>query len=409
VSHISLLKSIALFEGLEESDLNKISQVVKERAAPKGTVLFKEGDLGDSFYLIKSGGVEILKKENGEEKVVNTIEAGDKNNFFGEMALIEGAPRSATLRTSKDSELLVISKTDFDMLLRLNSFIALRIMTALSKRLRATGPEKPVDEKLAKVISLFSPKSGAGKSVLAANLAAGLTKVGGEKVLIIDLELQFGDMAFMLGLNPKRTIADLIEHQTDKPDVLKEYLVQHPLGFSILAAPFKPEQSETISSSNLRTILESVRKHFDWIILDLHSFFQDLTINAMDLADYIFLVLLPNMNHIKNMHVCLKVMENLKYSPDKIKLIMNREGSPNARGREEIANALKHKVDFGVRDDSNAICQLFEKQKTVFEFDSESRYRTDLLKIMENITGKTFNSGSQGDGLLGKLKGFFGS
>ncbi|HNW33561.1 MAG TPA: cyclic nucleotide-binding domain-containing protein [Candidatus Ozemobacteraceae bacterium] len=406
---ISLLKSIALFEGLEESDLNKISQVVKERTAPKGTVLFKEGDIGDSFYLIKSGGVEILKKENGEEKVVNTIEAGDKNNFFGEMALIEGVSRSATLRASKDSELLVISKTDFDMLLRLNSFIALRIMTALSKRLRATGPEKPVDEKLAKIITLFSPKSGAGKSVLAANLAAGLTKAGGEKVLIIDLELQFGDMAFMLGLNPRRTIADLVEHQADKPDVLNEYLVRHPLGFSVLAAPFKPEQSEMITSSHLRTILDSVRKHFDWIILDLHSFFQDLTINSMDLADYILLVLLPNMNHIKNMHVCLKVMENLKYPPEKIKLLMNREGSPNARSREEITNALKHKVDFGIHDDANAVCQLFDKQKTVFEFDGESPYRADLLKLMESITGKTYKSENAGGGLLGKLKGFFGS
>lgn len=408
MSHISLLKSIALFEGLEESDLNKISEVVKERAAPKGTVLFKEGDIGDSFYLIKEGGVEILKKEGGEEKVVNTIEAGDKNNFFGEMALIEGAPRSATLRTSKDSTLLVISKSDFDMLLRLNSFISLRIMTALSRRLRSTGAEKPVEEKLARVISLFSPKSGAGKSVLAANLASGLTKISGEKVLVIDLELQFGDMAFMLGLNPKRTIADLIEHQTDKLDVLKEYLVQHPVGFSVLAAPIKPEQSEMISSSHLRTILEAVRKHFDWVILDLHSFFQDLTINAMDIAEYIFMVMLPNMNHIKNMHICLKVMENLKYTPEKIKLILNREGCQGSRTRDEIGNALKHKVDFALRDDGGAVGRLIDQQKTIFESEEDSAYRTDLLKIMESLTGKTFKDPAA-SGLMGKLKGFFGS
>lgn len=408
MSHISLLKSIALFEGLEESDLNKISEVVKERAFPKGTVLFKEGDIGDAFYLIKEGAVEILKKENGEDKVVNTIEAGDKNNFFGEMALIEGAPRSATIRTSKLSTLLVISKTDFDMLLRLNSFISLRIMTALSRRLRSTGAEKPVEEKLARIVTLFSPKSGAGKSVLAANLASGLSKLAGEKVLIIDLELQFGDMAFMLGLNPKRTIADLVEHQTDKLDVLKEYLVQHPAGFSVLAAPIKPEQSEMISSSHLRSILDGVRKHFDWIILDLHSFFQDLTINAMDIAEYIFMVMLPNMNHIKNMHICLKVMENLKYSPEKIKLTLNREGCQGARTRTEIENALKHKIDFGIHDDGGAVSRLIDKQKTLFETDEDSPYRADVLQIMESLTGKTFKNPAAG-GLMGKLKGLFGS
>jgi len=408
VSHISLLKSIALFEGLEESDLNKIAQVVKERPAPKGSVLFKEGDIGDAFYLLKSGGVEIIKKENGEEKVVNTIEAGDKNNFFGEMALIEGAPRSATLRTSKDSELLVISKTDFDMLLRLNSFIALRIMTALSKRLRSTGPDKPAEEKLAKVVSLFSPKSGAGKSVLAANLAAGLSKAGGEKVLVIDLELQFGDMAFMLGLNQKRTIADLVEHPTDNVEVLKDYLVQHPTGFSVLAAPVKPEQSETINSNHLRGILDKFRKQFDWIILDLHSFFQDLTINAMDISDYIFMVMLPNANHIKNMHICLKVMENLKYPTEKIKLVVNRESCPGAISVTEVGNVLKHKVDFAIHDDGGAVSRLIDNRKTVFETDESSTYRTDLVKVMESITGKTFKDQGSG-GLLGKLKGLFGS
>jgi len=408
VSHISLLKSIALFEGLEESDLNKIAQVVKERPAPKGSVLFKEGDIGDAFYLLKSGGVEIIKKENGEEKVVNTIEAGDKNNFFGEMALIEGAPRSATLRTNKDSELLVISKTDFDMLLRLNSFIALRIMTALSKRLRSAGPDKPAEEKLAKVVSLFSPKSGAGKSVLAANLAAGLSKAGGEKVLVVDLELQFGDMAFMLGLNQKRTIADLVEHPTDNVEVLKDYLVQHPTGFSVLAAPVKPEQSETINSNHLRGILDKFRKQFDWIILDLHSFFQDLTINAMDISDYIFMVMLPNANHIKNMHICLKVMENLKYPPEKIKLVINRESCPGAIPVAEVGNVLKHKVDFSIHDDGGAVSRLIDNRKTVFETDESSSYRTDVLKVMESITGKTFKDQGAG-GFLGKLKGLFGS
>lgn len=408
MSHISLLKSIALFEGLEESDLKKISEVVKERSFPKGTVLFKEGDIGDAFYLIKEGVVEILKKENGEDKVVNTIKAGDKNNFFGEMALIEGAPRSATIRTSDICTLLVISKTDFDMLLRLNSFISLRIMTALSRRLRSTAGDKPVEEKHAKIISLFSPKSGAGKSVLAANLASGLTKVAGEKVLVVDLELQFGDMAFMLGLNQKRTIADLVDNPTDNIDVLKDYFVQHPTGFSVLAAPVKPEQSEMINSSHLRSLLVIVRKHFDWVILDLHSFFQDLTINAMDISDYIFMVMLPNANHIKNMHICLKVMDNLKYPTDKIKLIVNREGSTGAIPTAEVGNVLKHKVDFTIHDDGGAVSRLIDNRKTIYETDDTSVYRADLLKLMEAVSGRTLTDAGSG-GFLGKLKGLFGS
>jgi len=407
VININLLKDIALFEGLEESDLKKISGVVKEKVAPKGTVLFKEGDIGDAFYLLQQGAVEILKNEGGKEKLVYTIDEKDPNDFFGELALCGGAPRNATVRTTKDSTLLVISKSDFDMLLRLNSFIALRIMTALSKRLRSESRDASVEAKRGKAIVVFSPKSGSGKTIFATNLAAGLSKIAGAKVLLIDLDLQFGDLAFNLAMKVKRTIADLVENPTDKFEVLKEYIIEHKTGFAVLPAPLKPEQSETITSAHLRALVDVVRKHFDFIIIDTHSLFQDLTINAMDLADFIHLIMIPNMNHIKNMHLCLKVMENLKYAPEKIKLILNREGCQYGRTKEEIEAGLKRKVDFTLKDDWKQVCELLDHQKTLYELDSDSTYRDDLFPILEAVTGKKFED--RGKGLIGKIKGWFAS
>lgn len=402
-----MLKNFQLFQGLEESDLNKISQVTKERACPKGTVLFKEGDVGDAFYLIIEGGVEIVKTEKGQDKVIGNIESNSATNFFGEMALIAGAPRNATLRTSKESKFLVIEKSNFDMMLRLNSFIALRIMSALSQRFRAASGESAAEEKRGKVLAVFSPKSGSGKSAFSTNLATGLAKAG-TKVLLVDLELQFGDLAFMLGVSAKRTIADLVEHPTDKFEVFKEYLSEHKdLGFCVLAAPLKPEQSETINSTHLRAILDLAKKTFDYIVLDLHSFFQDLTINAMDMADLIYLMMVPNMNHVKNMIVCLKVMENLKYSNEKIKLVINREGSQNSLSRPDIESALKRKVEFGLADDFNNVNALVEKQKTVFQLDIESPYKLSISKIVENLTGKNIAGTAAGGSLMGKIKGFF--
>jgi Flp pilus assembly CpaE family ATPase len=405
VIHIlDILKKIALFEGLEDSDLAKVAQVTKERFCPKGTILFREGDIGDAFYLIKEGQVEVLKKDGGAEKVVKTISHTDKDNFFGEMSLVGGAPRNATLRTSTDATFLVISKTDFDMMLRLNSFIALRIMTALSSRFRAATPEAAQEVKLGKLVVIFSPKSGAGKSIFAANLASGLAKLAKAKTLLVDLDLQFGDLAFMLGLQPKRTIADLVENPTDKLEVFKEYLVDHKAGFAVLAAPKKPEQSEMINSSHLRAFVELARKHYDYVILDTHSLFQDLTINAMDMADAIYLLMLPTLNHIKSMHQCLKVMENLKYPPDKIKLILNRDGSQHARSREEIEGGMKRKVDFTLKDSWPQIAALIDTQKTVFEQDSSSEYTANMVAIMEKLTGQTFAK----EGKKGWLSSLFG-
>ena len=166
-----LLKKISLFNGLEESDIEKIAQVVETGTVPAGTEFFKEGDIGDAFYVLNKGDVEVLKNENGTKRVLTTIKATDENCFFGEMALIEGLPRNATIIAKSECEILEIEKKNFDMLLRINSFIALRIMTALTKRLRADNiapataatSEKQLS---AKIVSFFSPKGGSGKTHL---------------------------------------------------------------------------------------------------------------------------------------------------------------------------------------------------------------------------------------------------
>lgn len=402
---IEILKKIPLFEGLEESDLKKISEVVKERTLPAGTVLFKEGAKGDAFYLLNQGTVEVYKLDDGEEKKVTTITHNDESSFFGEMALIEGSPRNATIKTATECNLLELDKLNFDMLLRLNSFIALRIMTALSKRFRSVTEASQEDEKIGKVITVFSPKGGSGKTVFAANLAAGIAKHTENKVLLIDLDLQFGDLAFMLGLKAKRTIADMIEDNIGDGEAFQKYLIKHPLNFDVLPSPLKPEQSETVNSTHVRKLLKIAKKDFDYIVIDTHSLFQDLTINVLDVSDMICLIMAPEMNHIKSMHMCLKVMETLKYPTEKIRLVLNREESMYAKPKADIETALKRKFDFSLHDDWKHASDLVNDQKTIFDSSTPSQYRTDFLQCISGLTGEKIEGSEQG--LLGQIKGWF--
>lgn len=407
VTIINILKQIPLFQGLEEGDLKKISEVVKERTLAAGSCLFKEGDNGDAFYLLKEGTVEVYKNDNGAEKLVTKISHTDESNFFGEMALIEGVARNATIKTAAECKVIEIDKVNFDMLLRLNSFIALRIMTALSRRLRKESAPPKAEEKCGQIITFFAPKGGAGKSVIAANLAAGIAKLTKKSALLLDLDLQFGDLAFMLGLKGKKTIADVVEAEPANPDDLKKFLTEHHLGFSVLPSPIKPEQSEMVNSTHLRKILKIAQKTFDYIVIDTHSLFQDLTINALDVSDIICLVMAPEMNHIKSMHVCLKVMETLKYPTEKIRLILSREDCIYAKPRSDIETALKRKFDFTLHDDWKSASEMINDQKTIFDKDTQSAYRSDMVNLISSLIGEKIEDAGKSS-LFGSIKKLFG-
>ena len=131
---VSVLEKVPLFEGLSRKDLEKVAKLVRGRTIAPGELLFKEGDPGDKFYILQSGSVEILKDKAGSEPDRLAVKrAGDS---FGEMALLTDAPRSATVRAVETSNLLVVSRDQFEQLLG-GDTLATRVMRSLAKSLRA--------------------------------------------------------------------------------------------------------------------------------------------------------------------------------------------------------------------------------------------------------------------------------
>ena len=414
-----MIKNISLFEKLEDSDIEKLVSVVQKGSIPSGTEFFKEGDIGDAFYVLTSGEVEVSKEINGKKTVLTKIKSSDENNFFGEMALVEDLPRNATITSTADCEILQIEKKNFDMLLRINSFVALRIMTALTKRLRADS-SKPSDSKepetKAQVITFFSPKGGAGKTSIATNIAYGMAKFLKKRVLLIDLDLQFGGIAFMLDLKPKKTIVDLTGSDALRSyDDIKPCLSKHKSGFDLLPAPLKPEQSENVDSTHLRKIVSNCKDKYDFILIDTHSLLQDISINALDISDIIMLVMNPDMGHIVAIHNCLNVMDSLKYPKEKIRLILNRFGSYYSKSKEELEGVFQKKnvkVNYVIHDDWKIASDLINNCQTAFESNNTSEYRNDIVSVISDLTHEELpaEAGSAGKkNLFSAVKDWFNS
>ena len=128
------LRRVTLFSQVSDEDLESVASHLIERRFPKNTTIIEEGLSGDYMYLILEGRVKVAKlSTDGREKILDFLESGD---FFGEMALLDQAPRSATVKTLSDVRLLALSRSDFLELLRKNPEPARAVIQELSRRLR---------------------------------------------------------------------------------------------------------------------------------------------------------------------------------------------------------------------------------------------------------------------------------
>ncbi len=135
---IAALASVPLFSQVGKKDLERLAKVSTERSFTKGTEIVKEGEVGIAMFIIASGEVETVKREDGRE--VHLADQG-RGDFFGEMALFENFPRSATVRAKSDVNCLALTEWDLHAELRETPEISMQLLKAVVRRLRETSTE----------------------------------------------------------------------------------------------------------------------------------------------------------------------------------------------------------------------------------------------------------------------------
>src|SRR6188474_864352 len=203
-----------------------------------------------------------------------------------------------------------------------------------------------------RIVTVFSPKGGTGKTVTATNLASTFAKYEGKNTLLLDLDLQFGDAAIMLGLEPEKTIYDLVvapgELDSEK---LAGYTTRHASGLDILPAPLRPEDAELVTEAKLARLLEVARESYDVIVVDTSPFFHGPMLATLDRTDELLLLCGLDVPTLKNVRLSLQTLELLSFPTDRIKLVLNRANSKVGMKPKEVESALDRKIDFEVPSD----------------------------------------------------------
>jgi pilus assembly protein CpaE len=175
-----------------------------------------------------------------------------------------------------------------------------------------------------KVITVFSAKGGAGKTTVATNLAATLNDRGAARVCLVDFDLEFGDVAITLRLDPRKTVTDMLTWEEFTPDAVPSLLTSAGPQFDCLLAPVGPGQSDKLPTALTGRLLEHLAENYDYVVVDTPAGFTEHVLAALDASDHLVLITAPELPSLKNLRLTLDMLDLLGYSKDIRSLVVNR-------------------------------------------------------------------------------------
>lgn len=210
--------------------------------------------------------------------------------------------------------------------------------------------------RLHRMIAVFSPKGGVGRSVIACNLAVALKKLTDARVCLVDADLESGDAHVLLNLNAPNTIDDLREAAGGlEADVINSAVAMHDSGVELLRAPVAVESKELFTADAMKAIMVELRDHFDYLVIDTDSSFADTTLTVLDMADQILLVTTLEVTTINKVTRFFEVINRLGYAEDKVKLICNRVEAYFGIKPPQVEQQVRHRFASQIPEDNRLV------------------------------------------------------
>jgi pilus assembly protein CpaE len=221
-----------------------------------------------------------------------------------------------------------------------------------------TPASAAVTAALGKVIVVYSPKGGTGRTTLAINLAIAL-KTDETRVALVDGNLQFGDVAVFLNEQGKNTVLDLSSRVDElDPDIIEEVMVTHRAsGVDILAAPPRPEMADKVSGEQFSKLINYLRKIYSFIIVDTASYLTEAVQSALDVANVIILITTQDIPAIKNCNLFLSLAEASGIKRNRVMFIMNRYDRRIAITPESVGERLHQEIVAAIPFDEKIVTQ----------------------------------------------------
>jgi pilus assembly protein CpaE len=247
----------------------------------------------------------------------------------------------------------------------------------------APGPSAPPRGKL---IVTYGPKGGVGTTTIATSLAIALAQPK-RRVAIVDLDLQFGDVGCVLDLRSVNSVIDLLEHVNGiDPTMLSEIMPKHSSGIQALLAPEGHSELAAISADQISWLMDQLRNHFDYIVCDLWSSLDELTLAMLRLADRVILVTTPELPSLKNLRRAISATGNLLLD-DRTIVVVNRLPGKVGIGVADIERNVGKPIAVGIPSDGVGVTDAINHGISVFDHRARVRIARAYRRLAHLITG----------------------
>lgn len=260
-------------------------------------------------------------------------------------------------------------------------------------QLRTTPTRTGDGNRAGHIITVYSPQGGVGTTTIAISLASGLMREG-VKVLLVDADLQFGDIGANLNVQTQTTIVDLVEEVDDlDTDHFENIVSTHDSGLKVLLGPSRPEYADAVEANPaaLSQIISKVASNYDFIVVDTSTRLDDMLLALMDISSRIVLVATPTLLSVKNIRFVLDLFDKLTYPAEKITLAINK--NPEDRNikklsisPEKIEQYLKRRIAVQIPSNELFVLRAINKAVPVVasERDKNKSPIKELLALAED-------------------------
>ena len=238
-----------------------------------------------------------------------------------------------------------------------------------------------------RVISVFSPKGGVGKTTIAFNLAVALSQLGASTALI-DGSLQYGDLRALLKVpSDVPSILDLPTDRVQESD-LREVMWRDPAGIDILLAPPRVEMAEMVTARDVEKTVSLLRRLYHAVVIDTPSVLSEITLGFLDASDVIVSIVTYDSTTIHNTIAVTEAFASIGYSPDKVHYLVNRSDSSGGITREELVRALGRKPEFEVVSDGRLVVQANNEGVPFVVSSPDAAVSRDVRRVATTLLGR---------------------